>query len=193
MKKEKDKAKEIPIDEENAEIEESAKEADEEGKSESETDQEIAQMQQELEQADNMMLRLAAELDNYKKRVAKERESLVKYAAQEIIVSLLPVLDNFERAIESADKSKDFKSFLDGVKMIYKSMYDALERKGVCRIDAVGEEFDPNVHEAVTQIDSEKYPENTVAQELQKGYMLHDRVIRPAMVAVSKGSPKEDK
>ena len=153
-----------------------------------ESDQEMLRMQQEEEKANDMMLRLAAELDNYKKRVAKERESLIKYAAQNIVQELLPVLDNFERAIESASESKDLDSFLEGVKMTYKHMCDALERKGVTGIDAVGKSFDPNIHEAVMQIASEEYPENVVVEELQKGYMLHDRVIRPSMVAVSKGN-----
>ncbi len=155
-------------------------------------------MQEELETARSenaaaadMMLRLAAEMDNYKKRVAKERESLIKYGSQGIVQELLPILDNFERAIEAAGKSSDFDSLLEGVEMISKQMYDALERKGVSKIDAVGETFDPNIHEAVVQVASEKYSENTVVEELQKGYMLHDRIVRPSMVAVSKGSVEE--
>jgi molecular chaperone GrpE len=151
-------------------------------------EQEMARMQQELEEANDTMLRLAAELDNYKKRVAKERESLIKYATQDIIQELLPVLDNFERAIESANKSKDSDSLLEGVRMIFKQMYDTLGRKGVSRIDAVGKAFDPTIHEAVMQITSEEHPENVVVEELQKGYMLHDRVIRPSIVAVSRSA-----
>ena len=155
-------------------------------------DQEMMRMQQEVEEANDTMLRLAAELDNYKKRVAKDRESLIKYSAQAMVQGLIPVLDNFERAIESADKSKDFDSFLEGVKMIYKSMYDALERNGVVRVNALGEAFDPNIHEAVMQVNSEEHKENVVVQELQKGYMLHDRVIRPSMVVVSRGAKEEE-
>jgi len=175
------------------ETEEESSEAsqEEEVQKELTPDQEMARMQQEMEEANDMMLRLAAELDNYKKRVAKERESLIRYAAQDILQELIPVLDNFERAIESARKSNDFDSFLEGVKMIYKNMHDAMGRKGLVRIDAVGETFDPNIHEAVMQINSEEYPENVVAEELQKGYMLHDRVVRPSMVVVSKGKEEE--
>jgi len=154
-------------------------------------EQEMVKMQRELEEANDTMLRLAAELDNYKKRVAKERESLIKYATQDIIQELLPILDNFERAIESTGKSKDRDSLLEGVRMIFKQMYDTLERKGISRIDAVGETFDPAIHEAVMQLVSEEHPENVVVQELQKGYMLHDRVIRPSMVAVSKKADVE--
>lgn len=170
----------------------------EEAEEAQEVDQDMIRMQQELETARSenaaaadMMLRLAAEMDNYKKRAIKEREALTKYGSQGILQELLPILDNFQRAIESADGSKDFDSFIEGVEMIFKQMDDALERKGVSVIDAVGEVFDPNIHEAVVQVASEEYPENIVAEELQKGYMLHDRVIRPAMVAVSKGTGKE--
>lgn len=154
-------------------------------------DQEMARMQQELKQANDMMLRLAAELDNYKKRVAKERESLIKYAAQDIIIDLLPVLDNFKRAIESADKTKDFDSFIEGIKMIYKQVNDLLEKRGVRQIEAIGQTFDPTIHEAVMQLASDEHPENIVVAELQKGYMLNDRVIRPSVVAVSKGVEEE--
>lgn len=170
----------------------------EEAEEAQEVDQDMIRMQQELETARSenaaaadMMLRLAAEMDNYKKRAIKEREALTKYGSQGILQELLPILDNFQRAIKSANKSKDFDSFIEGVEMIFKQMDDALERKGVSVIGAVGEVFDPNIHEAVVQIASEEYPENIVAEELQKGYMLHDRVIRPAMVAVSKGTGKE--
>jgi molecular chaperone GrpE len=162
------------------------------------SEQDIARMQDELESARSeseaaadMMLRLAAEMDNYKKRVAKERQSLIKYGCQDIVQELLPILDNFERAIESASKSKDFDSFLEGVKMIFKQMNDTLERKGITRINAVGETFDPNIHEAVMQVASDDHPENTVVVELQKGYILHDRVIRPSMVTVSSGSVED--
>ena len=185
-----DDAQEKEIEEESSEAEPEEKEAPGEEKDLT-PDQEMARMQQEVEQANDMMLRLAAELDNYKKRVGKERESLIRYAAQDVLQELIPVLDNFERAIESADKSKDFVSFLEGVKMIYKNMYDVMGRKGLVRIDAVGETFDPNIHEAVMQVTSEEHPENVVVEELKKGYMLHDRVIRPSMVVVSKGKGEE--
>jgi molecular chaperone GrpE len=179
-------------------IEEEIEPSAEESEEAQESDEDMARMQQELETARSenaaaadMMLRVAAEMDNYKKRAIKERETLTKYGSQGILQELLPILDNFQRAIESANESKDFDSFLEGVEMIFKQMGDALERKSVSVINAVGEVFDPNIHEAVVQIASEEYPENIVAEELQKGYMLHDRVIRPAMVAVSKGAGKE--
>ena len=154
-------------------------------------EEEMAVMQQEMVDARDMMLRLAAELDNYKKRTVKERQSLIKYASQSIIQELIPILDNFERAIESATKSRDFDSFLEGVELIFRQMYDALERKGVSKIEALGKAFDPNIHEAIAQVATEECPENTVIEELQKGYMLYDRVIRPSRVAVSCGIKEE--
>ena len=179
-------------------VEESKEEAAEEAERPQGSDQDISKMQEELElarseneAAADMMLRLAAEMDNYKKRAAKERQSLIKYGCQDIVQELLPILDNFERAIESVNQSRDFDSFFEGVEMIFKQMSDALGRKGISKINAVGEVFDPNIHEAVMQVASDEHPENVVVAELQKGYMLHDRVIRPAMVTVSKGSGEE--
>jgi molecular chaperone GrpE len=121
------------------------------------------------------------------RNVVQEYESIRKYAAENIIKGLLPIMDNFERAIESANESKDFSSFLEGVKLILNQMMNLLEREGVTKISSVGESFDPNIHEAVMHVNSDDYPENIVTQEFQKGYILNDRVIRPSMVAVSKG------
>ncbi|HGJ66761.1 TPA: nucleotide exchange factor GrpE [bacterium] len=157
-------------------------------------EEEINLMQKELddaktksEEAMDKMLRLAAEFDNYKKRSAREYENIRKYASENIIKELLPIIDNFERGIESANELKDFNSFLNGIKLILNQMINLLEKEGVKQIKAIGETFDPNIHEAVMHINSDDYPENIVAQEFQKGYILNDRVIRPAMVAVSKG------
>ena len=158
-------------------------------------EEEMNHMQKELNDAESQtqiaidkMMRLAADFDNYKKRNAKEYENIRKYAAENIIKELIPIVDNFERAIESANESKDVNSLLGGIKLILNQMMNLLEKEGVIRIKAVGEIFDPNIHEAVMHIASDEYPENVVMQELQKGYILRDRVIRPAMVAVSKGS-----
>jgi len=158
-------------------------------------EEEMNLMQKELNEAEvqtqvaiDKMMRLAAEFDNYKKRNAKEYENIRKYAAENIIKELIPIVDNFERAIESATESRDFNSFIEGVKLILNQMLNLLDKEGVTRIKAVGEVFDPNIHEAVMHIASDEYPENVIIQELQKGYILRDRVIRPAMVSVSKGS-----
>jgi len=193
---EEGKVHKVPIEEEETKIEteesnEELEQAADDTEREQSSEQELIIMQQEVQEANDMMLRLAAELENYKKRSVKDRESIVKYASQSTIESLLPILDNFERAIESVEESKNFDSLLDGVKMISKQVFDLLEKKGVSEIESVGEAFDPNIHEAVMQAPSCEYPENVVSEELQKGYMLHDRVIRPSMVVVSSGSEEE--
>lgn len=161
-------------------------------------EEDFARMQQELEEAraeseaaTDKLMRLAAEFDNYKKRNIKEQESIRKYAAQNLIKELLPILDNLERAIDSANESNEVNSLIDGVKMILKQLYTVLEKEGVSVIKAVGETFDPNFHEAVVHVPSDEYPENVIVQEYQKGYILHDRIIRPSMVAVSKGPVEE--
>jgi len=157
-------------------------------------EEEMSLMQQELdeartksEEAMDKMMRLAAEFDNYRKRSARDHENIRKFAAENIIKELLPIVDNFGRGIESANESKDFDLFLDGVKLILNQMINLLEKEGVKQIKAVGEVFDPNIHEAVMHVNSDDYPENIVIQEFQNGYILNDRVIRPAMVSVSKG------
>lgn len=161
-------------------------------------EEDFARMQQELEEAraeseaaTDKLMRLAAEFDNYKKRNIKEQESIRKYAAQNLIKELLPILDNLERAIDSANESNEVNSLIDGVKMILRQLYTVLEKEGVSVIKAVGETFDPNFHEAVVHVPSDEYPENVIVQEYQKGYILHDRIIRPSMVAVSKGPVEE--
>ena len=158
-------------------------------------EEEMNLMQKELNEAETQtqvaidkMMRLAADFDNYKKRNARDCEDIRKYAAENIIKELIPIVDNFERAIESANESKDVNSLLGGIKLILNQMMNLLEKEGVIRIEAVGEVFDPHIHEAVMHIASDEYPENIVTQELQKGYILRDRIVRPAMVSVSKGS-----
>lgn len=148
-----------------------------------------AELKQSKEQADEYyahLQRLQAEFDNYRKRTQKEKEDFVKYASERVVEALLPVLDNFERAVAAAKTSQDFNSFSQGVEMIYKQMLNTLDKEGLAAIEAVGKPFDPNIHEAVLQVDSEEYPENTVVEELQKGYLLKEKVIRPSMVKVSR-------
>lgn len=132
----------------------------------------------------NHMQRLKAEFDNYRKRTQKEKEELAKYASERVIVSLLPVLDNLERAIESAQKNKDFESFSQGVEMIFRQFMKVLEDEGLKPIETEGAQFDPNVHEALLKEASDK-EENTILAELQKGYYLKDKVIRPSRVKVA--------
>ncbi|SHN85970.1 nucleotide exchange factor GrpE [Desulfitobacterium chlororespirans] len=150
-------------------------------------------LQAELDQTKNQaeeyythLQRLQAEFDNYRKRTQKEKEDFAKYASERIVEGLLPVLDNFERAVEASKTTQDMKSFSQGVEMILKQMQGILAKEGLATIEAVGQPFDPNLHEAVLQVDSEDYPESTVVEELQKGYYLKEKVIRPSMVKVSR-------
>lgn len=189
-----DLKKEMEETQEETQTEESKEELGEESLLKS-YEEEIARMQQELEEArakseaaNDMMLRLAAEMENYKKRALKEQELLKKYANQNLVKELLPVLDNLERALKSASESKDLDAFLEGVAMILKQMKTVLEKEGLVEVKAVGEVFDPNYHEAVAHVPSDEVSENIIIEELQKGYIMHDRVLRPSMVVVSKGN-----
>ncbi len=132
----------------------------------------------------NRLARLQADYENFRRRTRLEKEELGKYASEQLVLKLLPVLDNFERALEAeGDSLKDYKS---GVEMIYRQFQDVLSLEGLEAIPAVGEPFDPVKHEAVFREESEKYPENTIIEELRRGYILKDKVIRPSMVKVSK-------
>ncbi len=132
----------------------------------------------------NHLQRLKAEFDNYRKRTQKEKEDAAKYASESIIISLLPVLDNFERAVESSQASTDFDALSQGVKMIQKQLLRVLEDEGLKIIEAVGQEFDPNLHDALLREETGD-KDNIVLAELQKGYFLKDKVIRPSKVKVS--------
>lgn len=131
-----------------------------------------------------LLQRIQADFDNFRKRTAQERSDWSKYCSQRLATSLLPILDNFERALQAG--GDDINSFRGGIELIYRQLKDALEKDGIKTMETVGKEFDPNFHEAVMQGPSEDYPDNTVIEEFQKGYLLVDRVLRPAMVKVAK-------
>lgn len=134
-------------------------------------------------------LRAQAELENYRRRVQKEREEDRKFAPLPIIRDLLPVLDNLQRAIDAADKADSVADLKAGVEMVLQQSLDVLKKLQVTPIAAVGEPFDPNVHEAISQMPSADHPPMTVIVEVERGYTLHDRVIRPSKVIVSTGPP----
>ncbi len=127
--------------------------------------------------------RQMAEFENFRKRTDKEKSQMYDMGAKNVIEKILPVIDNFERGLESVPEGSD-KAFVDGMQMIYKQLSGELEKLGVKPIEAVGQPFDPNFHNAVMQTESEEYESGTVAQELQKGYMYHDTLVRPSMVSV---------
>jgi molecular chaperone GrpE len=141
------------------------------------------------EAADNYdrLLRVAAEFDNYKKRASRERDEYVKYANEELIKELLPVIDSCERAIKAAKTSDKIEVIAEGIELTFKQLYSVLEKRGLAYIEAADKPFDPNYHEAVMTVSGSDHRENIVVEELQRGYTLNDRVIRPSMVKVAKG------
>ena len=141
---------------------------------------------QKIEDLTDRLQRLMAEFDNYRKRTEKEKAAMYDMGASGTVEKLLPVLDNFERGLASVPEEQKTSSVYVGMDMIYKQMIKVLTDMGVEPIDAAGKEFDPNLHNAVMQTESEELPENTVAQELQKGYTYKGSVIRHSMVSVVK-------
>jgi molecular chaperone GrpE len=139
----------------------------------------------ELSAAKDRELRCHAELDNFRKRAARELEDQLRYANMSLLRDLLPVLDNIERAIQAADQNAEAAALLDGFKMVQQQMEETLKRHHCQQIDALHRPFDPHVHHAVMQQASDEYPTNTVLMVTQSGYQLHDRVVRPSQVIVS--------
>lgn len=146
---------------------------------------EIQRLQQELDDRQSRLLRLQADLENFRRRVRLDQEAAAKYRAQSLIENILPALDNFDRALNIEAKEEETLQLLKGVEMVYRQLLDALKTEGLDIIDAVGKEFDPNFHQAVMQVEDSNYESNIVVDELQKGYILKDRVIRPTMVKVN--------
>lgn len=159
------------------------------GEAQSETDplqRELDQLRREFEENQQRYLRLQADYDNFRKRTRQEKEDFAKYASQKLMEQLLPVIDNFERAMAAASASGgDYESLAKGVEMIYRQLSQVLEQEGLTPLQTVGQPFDPELHQAVMQVESEEYGEGIVVEEVQKGYRLKDKVIRPAMVKVS--------
>lgn len=155
---------------------------------ENEEQSELAQKTRELEEAKERIIRLHADFDNFRKRMQKEKEDWYQYASQSVLEKLLPVVDNLERALETVDNMSDeAKSLFSGVTLIKRQLVEVLEKEGVTPIPALGEEFDPNIHEAMMQVPLEAgQAENQVVEELRKGYRYKEKVLRPALVKVAK-------
>lgn len=145
----------------------------------------VAELEAKIEEMDNRYLRLQADFDNSRRRAKLDMEAAQKYRVQSLATNLLQALDNFERAMKVEADHEQTKSLLQGMDMIYNGIKDALKNEGVEAIESVGKEFDPHLHQAVMQVQDENFDSNIVVEEFQKGYMLKDRVIRPAMVKVN--------
>ncbi len=146
---------------------------------------EVAELKAKLEEEENRFLRLRADFDNLRRRTQLDREAAEKYRAQKLLTDLLPVIDNFERALQVEVSSDEAQALYKGIEMVYKTFIEATKQEGLEVIPAEGQVFDPTVHQAVMQeVDSEK-ESGIVLRELQKGYKLKDRVLRPSMVSVN--------
>ncbi|MCF8045370.1 MAG: nucleotide exchange factor GrpE [Desulfarculaceae bacterium] len=176
------------------EEDEQQSEREESGSETSEEELGATELTARLEKEKERVLRLSAELENYKKRMENELKQFKKYANESLLKQLLTVIDNLERAIASAENEHNSESngLLEGIKMTHDEILKLLKTFSVEPVKAEGEPFDPAYHQAVTQEETDEHPENTVVRELQKGYLMHDRLIRPSMVVVSKSSGKND-
>jgi molecular chaperone GrpE len=150
----------------------------------------VFQVQEISDKHYDMYLRTQAETENIKKRFRKEKEDWIKYSNESLIKELLQVLDHLELAVAHADNQTSYQALKEGVELTLKGLRDTLEKAGLEQVKALGEMFDPNFHQAVAQEEDPKAEEGTIIRELQKGYILNQRLIRPAMVIVSKGSPE---
>ena len=143
---------------------------------------------EDLRKLNDRYLRTVADFENYRKRSEREKDDFRKYAITNLLRDILPVIDNFDRALDHAAEGDDFHK---GVLLIYKQLYDILQRAGLKPIDEVNVRFNPNIHEAVIREENPAVPSQTVTALLQKGYFLHDRVLRPALVKVAVGGPEQ--
>lgn len=148
-------------------------------------DEEIQQLQLKANENEEKYLRLYAEFENYKRRIQKENETNKTYQSQRVLTDILPTIDNIERALQIEGDDESFKSLQKGVQMVHESLLRALKDNGLEEIESEGQAFDPNFHQAVVQDDNPDFKSGDITQELQKGYKLKDRVLRPSMVKVN--------
>jgi molecular chaperone GrpE len=173
-------------DEENA-TEESAREDG--NQDEPPLESPLEQARAEAARMKEQWMRSAADFDNFRKRTRRELEDARKGGREELLKELLPVFDNLERAIQSSQRAQDVKAVADGLLMILRQFADTLGRVGITKVETVGQQFDPSVHEAIQQIESDDHPAGTIVAEVQPGYTQGDRLVRAAMVVVAKPKP----
>lgn len=157
---------------------------------------EMAILMEKVAQADeylDLLKRAKADFENYKKRIQQERLEFTQFANEELIRDLLPVLDNFERAINHSGKQVDLEAVVSGIRLVKKDFEEVLKKRGLQRVEAFGLPFDPKIHEAVAERESSEYPDQTVIEELQTGYRLGERLLRPTQVVVSMKVEIEDR
>ena len=183
LNKEQVEEVENKADEEKA-VEEASEETDNKEEKVEKTE-EVNPLQEKYDALNNQYIRLAADFDNYRKRQEQEKEALLKYGAENTLKKMIEVLDNFERGIKAIETVEDCEKVKECYRLAYKNFTDVLTKAGLETIKAEGETFDPNFHEAVMQTPSSEHPEHTIIAELQKGYKLGDKVLRPTLVNVA--------
>jgi molecular chaperone GrpE len=155
-----------------------------------ELENQLAEKTQEAQENYERLLRYAAEMENFKKRQERERADLLQFANENLLKDLLPVLDNLERALEHGRQSEGADSMVEGLELVYQDFLKVLGKFGVTPIDSIGQQFDPAYHHAVSEEEAPESADQTVIKELQKGYLLHSRLLRPAMVVVARNENK---
>lgn len=146
---------------------------------------ELEETRKQVSEEHDRYLRALADFSNYRRRHQDEYAQALQTGTREVILKMLPVLDNFERAVEASEQQHSYESLIEGVLLIQRQLNDLLEKEGVKPIEAVGQEFDPMLHDAIMRVETDEYPENTIVEELQKGYIQDDKVLRPAKVKVA--------
>ncbi|HKB87232.1 MAG TPA: nucleotide exchange factor GrpE [Ignavibacteriaceae bacterium] len=187
-KKEQEKENTTKLNQETEELQDSPEESSEDLMNK---DKRIEELENEAADLKDKLLRKAAEFENYKRRTENDQFNLFKYAAESFIVKLLPIVDDFERSLQHIDNTEDGESIKEGLKLIYDKLMKILNEQGVTKIESVGQPFDVNFHEALMQRKAEDVPPHTVLDELEKGYMYKDRVIRHAKVVVSEENEEQ--
>lgn len=151
----------------------------------------LAAARAECDKLKDMWMRTAADFDNFRKRTRKEVEDARRLGKEDLLKAVLPVFDNLERAVQSSQRAQDVKAVADGLTMVIKQFADALGRAGIQKVPTVGHPFDPSVHEAIQQVETTDHPPGTVIAEVQPGYVQNERLVRAAMVIVSKAKSDE--
>lgn len=179
------KNEDIVKDETATESQEKETPVEDDSKVEETQSEENKKLQEAYDKLNQQYIRLAADFDNYRKRQEQERESLVKYGTENALKKMLEVLDNFERGQKALEGVEDSEKIKECFQLVHKQVWETLSKLGLEEIKAVGEEFDPNFHEAVMQTPTTEHPEHTVINELQKGYKVGDKILRPTLVNVA--------
>ena len=148
-------------------------------------DKKAEELKEQIDQLQDKCMRQMAEFENFRKRSEKEKSAMFETGAKSVIEKILPVVDNFERGLAAIPEEEKGSPFADGMNMIYRQLMTELDNMGVKPIEAVGQEFNPDLHNAVMQVESQEFESGVIAQELQKGYTYHDSVVRHSMVAVA--------